>query len=134
MIEYTLCLIKPDALDMGNMGSIITDIERVFEIHSLRMLHVKPKYMEKFYAEHKGKTFYPGLIDFMCSGPLVAIVLGGRNVVSRWRNFIGDTDPKEAAPNTLRAQYGLGVPNNALHGSDSTESALREIKIFFPGF
>lgn len=127
-------MIKPDAVARGRTGAIISRIEAAdLRIVALKMWQLTPGQAHAFYGEHRGKPFYEGLIRFMTEGPLVAMVLEGENAVERWRSLMGATDPHQAAPGTLRQQFGSELPRNAVHGSDSPESAEREMRYFFSG-
>lgn len=136
-IEKTLVLVKPDGVHRGLVGEVISRIEaKGYSIDSLRMLHADRELLEQHYAEHVGKVFYEPLVEFMMSGPIVAIVASGNRVIEGFRALAGLTDPTVAAPGTIRGDLardqGTKVVQNIVHGSDSTESAAREIKIFFP--
>ncbi len=136
-IEKTLVLVKPDGVHRGLVGEVISRIEaKGYSIDALRMLHADRELLEQHYAEHVGKVFYEPLVEFMMSGPIVAIVASGNRVIEGFRALAGLTDPTLAAPGTIRGDLardqGTTVVQNIVHGSDSTESAAREIKIFFP--
>lgn len=132
--EQTLILIKPDAVQRALTGEIIGRLERRgLKIVAMRMVHVSRETAEQHYAEHVGKPFFAGLVDYITSRPIVAIVFEGPQAVAAARASIGSTKPVEAAPGTIRGDYGLMVGRNLIHGSDSPESAAREIGIFFPG-
>lgn len=131
-IERTLLLIKPDAIKAKNLGKIIDRIEQEsFSIIDIRKIHLGREQAEKFYDEHRGKNFFSGLVDYMASGPIVVMILEKMNAVADLRDLLGVTDPKKAAEGTLRKQFGTDIRNNGIDGSDSHESALREIKFFF---
>ena len=135
--EKTLILVKPDGVARGLVGEVISRIEtKGYAIDSLRMLQADRALLEKHYAEHIGKPFYEPLVEFMMSGPIVAIVASGNRVVEGFRSLAGVTDPTVAAPGTIRGDLardqGTKVVQNIVHGSDSPESAAREIEIFFP--
>ena len=135
--EKTLILVKPDGIARGLVGEVISRIEaKGYAIDSLRMLQADRALLEKHYAEHVGKPFYEPLVEFMMSGPIVAIVASGNRVIEGFRSLAGVTDPTVAAPGTIRGDLardqGTKVVQNIVHGSDSTESAAREIQIFFP--
>lgn len=135
--EKTLVLVKPDGVNRGLVGEVISRIEaKGYSIDALRMLHADRELLEQHYAEHVGKVFYEPLVEFMMSGPIVAIVASGDRVIEGFRSLAGVTDPTVAAPGTIRGDLardqGTKVVQNIVHGSDSTESAAREIKIFFP--
>ena len=136
-IEKTLILVKPDGVRRGLVGEVISRIEtKGYAIDALRMLQADAALLEKHYAEHVGKPFYEPLVEFMMSGPIVAIVASGNRVIEGFRSLAGATDPTVAAPGTIRGDLardqGTKVLQNLVHGSDSPESAAREIQIFFP--
>jgi len=135
--EKTLILVKPDGVQRGLVGEVISRIEtKGYSIDALRMLIADRELLEQHYAEHVGKVFYEPLVEFMMSGPIVAIVASGNRVIEGFRSLAGVTDPTVAAPGTIRGDLardqGTKVVQNIVHGSDSPESAAREIKIFFP--
>ena len=135
--EKTLILVKPDGVRRGLVGEVISRIEtKGYAIDALRMLQADAALLEKHYAEHVGKPFYEPLVEFMMSGPIVAIVASGNRVIEGFRSLAGVTDPTVAAPGTIRGDLardqGTKVMQNLVHGSDSPESAAREIAIFFP--
>jgi len=137
-IEKTLVLVKPDGVARGLVGEVIARIEaKGYTIVSLRMLQADRALLEKHYAEHQGKPFFEPLLEFMMSGPIVAIVAEGNRVIEGFRSLAGVTDPTVAAPGTIRGDLardqGTKVVQNIVHGSDSPESAAREIAIFFEG-
>ncbi|CAB4535151.1 unannotated protein [freshwater metagenome] len=136
-IEKTLILVKPDGVARGLTGEVIGRIERKgYAIVAVRMLHADREILLKHYAEHEGKPFLEPLIEFMSSGPIVAIVAQGNRVIEGFRKLAGVTDPTLAEPGTIRGDLardqGTKVIQNIVHGSDSVESATREIGIFFP--
>jgi len=135
--EKTLILVKPDGVRRGLVGEIISRVEsKGYAIDAVRMLQADAALLEKHYAEHVGKPFYEPLVEFMMSGPIVAIVASGNRVIEGFRSLAGATDPTVAAPGTIRGDLardqGTKVMQNLVHGSDSPESAAREIQIFFP--
>ena len=135
--EKTLILVKPDGVRRGLVGEVISRIEtKGYAIDAVRMLQADTALLEKHYAEHVGKPFYEPLVEFMMSGPIVAIVASGNRVIEGFRSLAGATDPTVAAPGTIRGDLardqGTKVLQNLVHGSDSPESAAREIQIFFP--
>ena len=135
--EKTLILVKPDGVARGLVGEVISRVEaKGYAIDALRMLQADRAILEKHYAEHIGKPFYEPLVEFMMSGPIVAIVASGNRVIEGFRSLAGVTDPTVAAPGTIRGDLardqGTKVVQNIVHGSDSVESATREIQIFFP--
>lgn len=133
--QQTLSIIKPDAVKKNLIGAIESRFEQAgLKIVALKMVHLTREQAEGFYAEHKGKPFFDGLVDFMTSGPVCVQVLSGDNAIARNRELMGATNPKDAAPGTIRADYAESVGVNTAHGSDSPESAEREIAYFFePG-
>lgn len=135
--EKTLILVKPDGVRRGLVGEIISRVERKgYAIDAVRMLQADRAILELHYAEHVGKPFYEPLVEFMMSGPIVAIVASGNRVIEGFRSIAGVTDPTIADPGTIRGDLardqGTRVVQNLVHGSDSPESAAREIQIFFP--
>lgn len=137
-IEKTLVLVKPDGVARGLVGEVISRIEaKGYSITQLRMLQADRALLEKHYAEHQGKPFFEPLVEFMMSGPIVALVAEGNRVIEGFRSLAGVTDPTVAAPGTIRGDLardqGTKVVQNIVHGSDSPESAAREIAIFFEG-
>jgi nucleoside-diphosphate kinase len=132
-VDRTLILVKPDAFARGLTGEIIARFERKdLRIVALRHLQVTEDLAQRHYAEHEGKPFYGELVEFITSGPLVALVLEGYEAVAAARQVIGATNPLEAAPGSIRGGYALEVGRNLVHGSDSNESAAREVELFFP--
>ncbi len=132
MVERTLVIIKPDAVERGLVGEIIARIERKgFKIVEMKSMIFTRECAEKFYEEHKGKPFYQGLIEFMSEKLVIAAVVERENAVKVLRKLVGSTDPSEAAPGTIRGDIGLGLPANSIHASDSIHSAKREIAILF---
>ena len=133
MSERTLVLIKPDGVRRGLAGEVIARIERKgLRIVAMDMRTIGRDLAETHYAEHVGKPFCGSLVDFITSGPLVALVAEGPRAIEAFRGLAGATDPVKAAPGTIRGDYALEVQDNIVHGSDSPDSAEREIKIFFP--
>ena len=135
--ERTLVLVKPDGVRRALVGEIISRIEaKGYVIADLKMMSADRSTLEAHYAEHKGKPFYEPLMEFMMSGPIVAMIAEGNRVIEGFRSLAGVTDPTLAAPGTIRGDLagdqGTKVVQNLVHGSDSAESAEREIKIFFP--
>src|ERR671929_435656 len=132
-MERTLILVKPDAFARGLTGEIIARFERKgLRIAALKQMTVTEDLAKQHYAEHDGKPFFGELVDFITSGPLVAMVLEGYEAVKAARQVIGATNPLDAAPGSIRSDYALEVQTNMVHGSDSNESAEREIGLFFP--
>ncbi|GAB2669859.1 nucleoside-diphosphate kinase [Gordonia jinhuaensis] len=134
MTERTLVLIKPDGVRRGLVGDIISRIERKgLTLAALELRQIDEDMAGRHYAEHQGKPFFPSLVEFITSGPLVAGVLEGPRAVAAFRQIAGGTDPVEkAAPGTIRADFALETQENLVHGSDSPESAEREIALWFP--
>ena len=133
MPERTLVLVKPDGVRRGLIGSVIERIERKgLRIVALELRTLDRETASTHYAEHVGKPFFEPVVDFITSGPLVALVAEGPRAISAFRGLAGATDPVAATPGTIRGDHALEVGENIVHGSDSPESAQREIKIFFP--
>ena len=135
MTEKTLILVKPDGVERGLIGEILSRFEtKGYVIEGLKMLQPTEELLAQHYAEHAGKPFYHSLVDFMVSGPVVAAVLSGDRVIEGVRTMLGASDPTTAAPGTIRGDYGRdwdeGVQKNLVHASDSPESAAREIALW----
>ena len=131
-IEKTYSMLKTDAVRNRHMGEIIARIERSgLTIERMELGMVTPEQAAANYAEHEGKPFYDGLISYITSGPVVKMVVSGDGAVAKCRSLMGATNPAEAAPGTIRGDFGLIMDENVIHGSDSPESAEREIGIFF---
>ena len=135
-MERTLILVKPDGVRRGLVGEVISRIEsKGYQITDLKLMNPTRALLEEHYAEHKGKPFFEPLVEFMLSGPIVAMVAEGQRVIEGFRSLAGVTDPTVAAPGTIRGDLardqGTKVVQNIVHGSDSPESAAREIEIFF---
>jgi nucleoside-diphosphate kinase len=132
--ERTLVLVKPDGVSRGLVGEVISRIERKgLTLVALELRHVERSLAEQHYAEHDGKPFFGSLLEFITSGAVVAIVVEGSRAIAAFRQLAGGTDPVEkAVPGSLRGDYGTEVQYNLVHGSDSPESAAREIKLWFP--
>ena len=134
MSERTLVLVKPDGLARGLVGEVLGRIERRgYTIVALQMSTLTPELAGEHYAEHQGKPFFDELVTFITSGPLVAAVIEGPDVVEAWRTMMGATNPIKSVPGTIRGDLATMMGENIAHGSDSAESAEREIGIFFPG-
>ena len=132
MDNLTFGIIKPDAVKSGTMGSIIQRIiDDGFKIRALKLIHMTLKQAEGFYAVHRERPFFPGLTEFMSSGPCVVMALEKAEAVPAWRKLMGATDPAKADEGTLRKAFGASVGENAVHGSDSDENAKIEISYFF---
>lgn len=131
-MERTLALIKPDAVQRGLAGEVISRLERRgLKIVAMKLMRIDDALARRHYAEHEGKPFFDGLLAFITASPIVAMVLEGPDAVSATRAVMGATDPQDAAPGTIRGDLGLFVQYNLVHGSDSPESAKREIELFF---
>ncbi len=131
-MERTLILIKPDAMQRGLAGEIIARLERRgLRLVALRLFQMDEALARRHYAEHEGKPFYRTLVDFITACPIVAAILEGPNAVEIVRAAMGATDPRQATPGTIRGDYGLNITQNLIHGSDSSQSAQREIDLFF---
>lgn len=132
-IERTLSMIKPDAVAKNVIGEIYSRFEKGgLKIVASRMLHLTKEQAGEFYAVHKERPFYNDLVDFMTSGPIMAQVLEGEDAIAKNRELMGATNPAEAAPGTIRADFAETVDENAVHGSDAAETAAVEIAFFFP--
>ena len=131
-VQRTLSIIKPDAVKKNVIGEIISRFEsNGLKLVAAKLIHLNDELASGFYAEHEGRPFFEDLKKFMTSGPVFVQVLEGENAISLNRELMGNTDPKEAAPGTIRADYANSIDANAVHGSDSPESAAREINYFF---
>ena len=131
-MERTLVLIKPDAMQRGLAGEIVARLERRgLRVAALRLFQMDRALARRHYAEHEGKPFYQTLVDFITACPIIAAVLEGPNAVEVVRAAMGATDPRKAAPGTIRGDFGLNITQNLIHGSDSLGSAQREIDLFF---
>jgi nucleoside-diphosphate kinase len=131
-MERTLVILKPDAVQRGLIGPILTRIEqRGFRIVAMKMMRISRELAERHYAEHKGRSFYEGLIAFITSAPVVVMVVEGPQAVRIIRQMMGKTNAADAAPGTIRGDFGLSNQRNLIHGSDSPESAAREIALYF---
>lgn len=132
MIERTLSIIKPDAVERQLIGKILARFEEAgFRIVATKMLHLTREQAEGFYAEHKGREFFEPLVDYMISSPLLVAVLEKENAIKDYRTLIGKTNPDEAEEGTIRREFAQSQRRNSVHGSDSPESAKREIAYFF---
>uniref|UniRef100_A0A7C3UJH2 Nucleoside diphosphate kinase n=1 Tax=Geoglobus ahangari TaxID=113653 RepID=A0A7C3UJH2_9EURY len=131
-MEKTFVMIKPDGVQRGLIGEIISRIERKgLKIVAMKMLRISKELAKKHYAEHQGKSFFDSLISYITSGPVVAMVIEGKEAVKVVRSLVGKTNPIEASPGTIRGDYAMDVGRNVIHASDSIESANREIALFF---
>jgi nucleoside-diphosphate kinase len=132
MLERTLVMVKPDAVHGGHVGDVIGRFEAAgLTIRALKMIHLDRQEAEGFYQVHRGKPFFSGLTQFMSSGPIVAVVLEAPGAIALVRRLMGATDPAKADPGTIRKDFASGIEQNAVHGSDSPESAAYEIPYFF---
>jgi nucleoside-diphosphate kinase len=130
--EYTLSIIKPDAVDKNVIGAIYSRFEQAgLKIIAAKMLHLTKKQAEEFYAIHRNRSFYNDLVNFISRGPIMVQVLAGENAVKKNREIMGATNPKDAAPHTIRADFANSISENAVHGSDAPETAKAEIAFFF---
>lgn len=133
MKERTLVLVKPDGVRRKLVGEVVARLERrTLDIVAMRMLTVTEELARTHYAEHVEKGFFPDLLAFITSGPVVAMCIEGDDAISVVRTTMGATDPKKASPGTIRGDLGLETTENLVHGSDSPESAARELSLFFP--
>lgn len=131
-MERTFIALKPDAVQRGLVGDIISRFEKKgFKLIGLKLMVVSKKQAETHYGEHKEKPFFGGLVEFITSGPIVAMAWEGNNVVATARTMMGATNPKDAAPGTIRGDFSVDLGRNVIHGSDSVDSAERELGIFF---
>ncbi len=131
-MEKTLSIIKPDGVGKGVIGEVIRRFEKAgIKILAMKMVHLSKEKAQQFYAVHRDKPFFDSLTSFMSSGPIVAMVLAGENVIARNRKLMGATNPEEAAPGTIRKDFASDVEKNIVHGSDSPETAATEIAFFF---
>ena len=131
MTERTLVLLKPETIMRGLMGVIISRIEKIATILSVKLVQLSYKQAQQLYHVHREKPFFDSLLKYMTSGPVLAMVIEGKNVVSSIRSLIGDTDPTEASHGTIRREFGLDTQRNVIHAADSPQNAKREITIFF---
>ena len=131
-MERSLVLIKPDAMSRGLAGAIIGRLEaRGLKLVALKMLHMDEALAKRHYAPHCNKPFFPGLVAYISSAPIIAAVFEGRGAIELIRRSMGATDPAKAEPGTIRADFGLDIEHNAVHGSDSAATAEEEIRLFF---
>ncbi|KOS16288.1 nucleoside diphosphate kinase [Malassezia pachydermatis] len=130
--EQTYIMIKPDGVQRGLVGKIIQRFEdRGFQLVAMKLVHASPEHLEKHYKDLKEKPFFPGLVKYMSSGPVVAMVWQGKDVVKQGRVLLGATNPLASAPGTIRGDFAIDVGRNICHGSDSVESAKAEIALWF---
>ncbi len=135
MIERTFVMLKPDAVQRGLMGPIVSRLEaKGYKPLAMKLMRIPRELAERHYGEHRGKGFFNGLIDYITSGPVLVMVWEGENIVADMRVMMGKTNPKDAMPGTIRGDYAQQTGRNIVHGSDSVESANREIDLFFNGY
>ncbi|HLV13043.1 MAG TPA: nucleoside-diphosphate kinase [Trueperaceae bacterium] len=134
-VEQTFAMVKPDGVRRGLTGTIIARLEaKGFTIKAMKLMRISRELAERHYGEHQGKPFFEGLVSFITSGPVVAMVVEGENAILEWRKMMGATNPKDAAPGTIRGDLATTIDENVVHGSDAPATAEREIGIFFdPG-
>ena len=132
--ERTFALLKPDAVQRGLVSEVLRRFERKgLKLVAMKLVRVSKDLAESYYAEHKGKPFFRDLVDFITSGPVLALAVSGENAIAGVRTLMGPTHPKDAEPGTIRGDYAILLGENVVHGSDSKASARRELKLFFPG-
>jgi nucleoside-diphosphate kinase len=131
-MERTLVIIKPDGVQRGLIGPILTRLERRgLRFAAMRLMQISPELAARHYAVHKGRPFYEGLLSFITSGPVVVAVVEGQNAITIVRETLGATNPAEAKPGTIRADFGLEIGRNLVHGSDGPETAAYEVALYF---
>ncbi|MEF8832315.1 MAG: nucleoside-diphosphate kinase [Candidatus Thermoplasmatota archaeon] len=131
-METTFLMVKPDGVQRGLIGEVVSRIEnKGLRIEAMKMIRIDSEKAKEHYAEHEGKDFYEPLLEYITSGPVVAMAVSGDSAISVVRNVIGETDPLDANPGTIRGDYGLDISRNIVHAADSKESAERELDIFF---
>lgn len=131
-MERTFLMVKPDGVQRNLIGEIVSRFEKKgFQLVGAKLMQVSQELAKQHYGEHKEKPFFGELVDFITSGPVFAMVWEGENVIATARKMMGSTNPKDAEPGTIRGDFGLTVGKNVIHGSDSPESAVREISLFF---
>ncbi|MBM3211874.1 nucleoside-diphosphate kinase [Candidatus Poribacteria bacterium] len=134
-MERTLVIIKPDGVKRGLIGEVLSRLEkRGFKITALKMIWLTEEQAQKLYEPHLKKDFYPGLLAFMISGPIVIMAVEGRSVIKIVRNMVGALNPEEALPGSIRGDYSLDMRHTVIHASDSQENAVRELSLFFSDF
>jgi len=130
--ERTFAMVKPDGVRRGLVGTVVARLEaKGFRIVGMKLLQIPSDMAERHYGEHEGKPFYQGLVDFITSGPVVAMVVEGENAIAEWRKMMGATNPTDAVPGTIRGDFASTIDENVAHGSDAPATAEREIGIFF---
>lgn len=131
-MERTFVMVKPDGVQRNLVGTIISRFEKKgFKLVGLKLMQLNENTARQHYAEHVEKPFFPGLLEYITSGPVAAMVLEGKGVVDEVRKMMGKTNPKDASPGTIRGDFGIEIGRNVVHGADSVGSAQREIKIYF---
>lgn len=131
-IERTFAMVKPDGVKRGLAGEVMGRIEaKGFTLIDVKLMNISRETAEKHYGEHAGKPFFEGLVSFITSGPVLAMVIEGENAILEWRKMMGATNPADAAPGTIRGDFASTIDENIVHGSDAPETAEREINIFF---
>ncbi|SDL66409.1 nucleoside-diphosphate kinase [Sediminibacillus halophilus] len=131
-MEKTFVMIKPDGVQRNLIGTIVERFEKKgYQLKAAKLMHISDELAGEHYGEHKGKPFYDELVSFITSSPVFAMVWEGDNVIAAARQMMGKTNPQEASPGTIRGDFGISVGKNIIHGSDSSESAEREINLFF---
>jgi|SRR5579875_643399 len=133
-LERTFAMIKPDAVTKGQVGEILSMVEKGgFRVVGLKKRHISKAEAEAFYAVHKERPFFSGLVKFMTEGPAIVMVLEGENAITKWRELMGATNPANAAEGTIRKRFAENIERNCVHGSDAQETAAQEIPFFFSG-
>jgi nucleoside-diphosphate kinase len=131
-LERTYAMVKPDGVKRGLVGEVVRRIEaKGLRIVGMKLMHISRETAERHYGEHEGKPFFEGLVRFITSGPVVAMVLEGEGAIAAWRTMMGSTNPRDAAPGTIRGDLATTIDENVAHGSDAPATAEREIGIFF---
>jgi nucleoside-diphosphate kinase len=131
-LERTYAMVKPDGVKRGLVGEVVRRLEQKgFRIVGMKLMQIPREVAERHYGEHQGKPFFEGLVSFITSGPVVAMVVEGENAILEWRKMMGATNPKDAALGTIRGDFASTIDENVAHGSDAPETAEREIGIFF---
>ena len=130
--ERTFAMVKPDGVERGLVGEVISRIEaKGFAIRDLKMMRISRELAQRHYGEHEGKPFFEGLVSFITSGPVVAMVVEGENAIAEWRRMMGATNPAEADLGTIRGDFASTIDENLVHGSDAPATAERELSLFF---
>jgi len=131
-METTFLMVKPDGVQRGLIGEVVSRVEgRGLRIDAMKMIQIDSERAQEHYAEHEGKDFYEPLLEYITSGPVVAMAVSGDSAISVIRGMVGETDPQDANPGTIRGDFGLDISRNIVHAADSKESAERELDIFF---